>query len=103
MSPVPYQLKNIRNKKGLSQRELESKSGVSRKSIERAEKHTESRNVTVKRLARALGVSVEELCPKFATNEEALEAIQEKLNDKSLNIRYTPQQINKKIYSKMPV
>ena len=66
MPPIPYNLKTIRNLKGLSQRELEVVSKVSKKSIERAESGINSRGTTVRRLAKALGTSVEELCENKA-------------------------------------
>lgn len=58
-----YRVKEIREKRGMTQEALAAESGVSRATISALEKGTE-RNTTSKtlsKLAKALGVSLEEL------------------------------------------
>lgn len=54
-------IKELRQHKGWSQQELASRAGVSISSVVRAERGTSSNKSTLRLLAQALGVDVEEL------------------------------------------
>lgn len=55
-------VKKIRNEKGLSLRKLEEISGVPRRTLENVERRDNCKVDTAMKLAKALGVSMDELC-----------------------------------------
>lgn len=85
-------LKFLRKKSGLSQQELANRSGVSKKTIQRAESGTECRNSSTVRLAKALKATLQELC----NASEPVRTITDDIGvitKRKPAIRYTTQQI----------
>jgi transcriptional regulator with XRE-family HTH domain len=56
-----YRLKEWRNKRVLTQRELAEKSGVSLDTVTRLDKVGEAQPRTIRKLAEALGITTDEL------------------------------------------
>ena len=67
--PVLARLRKLREERAMSQRDLAERAGVSQATIVRAEGGTETRHVTVRKLAKALDVE-----PAALMNESATDA-----------------------------
>lgn len=68
-------LKNIREKQNLTQEELSASSGISARTIQRIEAGTDPKGYTLKSLAKALGVTEEDLLGKNTQDEISEERV----------------------------